>query len=610
MHQPSLHSPSYEGHVVARRASLRALLNSYFRETGVFDPRAGTLSLDPSLLDAGEPMAVAVADGQLIGSLTRFSLGGQHRYGDAFYWRDGQARLRPLDLQDLVQCLLEALSPREPGSPPSLKLWDLRDKITNSYARMAAHLDAFHRRYPDGPPPGLDHVRAEQSLLVGHPFHPFPKCCDGRGRQDISVYSPERESAFALHYFAVHRDLVHEDWLDAGRRAEAEAAVPEAFVAALDKALEHARADTIGRDQGGLPAHGGGIEAFRALPVHPWQAQHLHEQGDVIALIQRGLLIDLGTLGAHAYPTSSVRSVWLPQSRMGYKLPLQVRITNLVRENTLEQCRRTLAAARVIDALGDRLQRDGLKVVLETGYRTLALDHPGVPAHRIATLTTIYRPLPDDGADPWVMASLLEPYPGRDEPKLVGMIREGCGGELPALEAWFDRYLEISVVPLLAGLARTGVGFEAHLQNTLLTLKEGFPETFHVRDLEGVSLDRSAAGDTPWWSALGIDDDSPLLYSPDDAWTRTLYYVFVNQLGGLVAVLSEAMGVEEGRLWRRVGARLEGLTLSDDPRLAGYAERLLHDSNWTAKANLLSCFHQRGDAPLFVAIPNPIKASR
>src|SRR5690606_41563967 len=51
------------------------------------------------------------------------------------------------------------------------------------------------------------------------------------------------------------------------------------------------------------------------------------------ALIGRSEILNLGLAGPVVYPTSSVRKVWSPDTGDGYKLPLHVRITNLVRED-------------------------------------------------------------------------------------------------------------------------------------------------------------------------------------------------------------------------------------------------------------------------------------
>lgn len=572
--------PSYASHLQAKEATLRALLNSYLRETGCHDPRCRETDLAAPLLDAGEPFRVTLPAGELIGTLRNFSLSGQHRYGQAFYLGDPQGRLVPLDMQDIIQRLLEALAS---GNTHELQLWDMRDKINNSFTRMAAHLDDFVRRHDGASAKAPDFIAAEQSLYLGHPFHPFPKCSQGVERRPFDDYSPERGARFRLHYLAVRRDLLVEEWLEGP-----DTGLADAVVAAAHQRLGERQAD------------------YAILPMHPWQADYLLPQPDIRPLLETGALVDLGQMGPWAYPTSSVRSVWVPETGHGYKLPLQVRITNLIRENTLEQSRRTLDAARVIQRLRGELESDAFQVVMETGYRTLSLSHPALATHRVAGFTALYRPMPADAQHACVLASLLEPYPGETAPKLIAAIRRGAGGEVD-LQRWFEAYLEISLVPILRVLARTGISFEAHLQNSLLRLEEGWPGTLYVRDLEGVSLDRERVTELDAWPTLGIAEDSPLLYPPEIAWRRTQYYFCVNHLGGVINALADYLGVDESRFWRQTGVRLARLRDEGDARLASYAEALLQADHWPAKANLLSCFRQRGATPLFIDIVNPIK---
>ena len=580
---PHVRCPSYASHLLAKEATLRALLNSYLRETGCHDPRHDASDMVAPLLDAGEPFRVTLPAGELIGTLRAFSSSGQHRYGAAFYLCDARGRMAPLDMQDIIQRLLESLGAAASDNTHELRLWDMRDKINNSFARMAAHLDDFQRRHGGAPSGVPGFIAAEQSLYLGHPFHPFPKCSQGVERRPFEDYSPERGARFRLRYVAVRRELLVEEWLEGSDTGLA------------GTVLEAAR-QRLGERWAG----------YAILPMHPWQADYLLPQPDIRPLLETGEIVDLGTLGPWAYPTSSVRSVWLPETGQGYKLPLQVRITNLIRENTLEQSRRTLDAARVIHRLRDELESDGFQVVMETGYRTLDPAHPALAAHRVAAFTTIYRPMPADAQHACVLASLLEPYPGETEPKLIAAIRQGAGGEVD-LQRWFEAYLEISLVPILQILARTGVSFEAHLQNSLLRLEGGWPRTLYVRDLEGVSLDRERIAELAAWPTLGIAADSPLLYPPETAWRRTQYYFCVNHLGGVVNALADHLGVDESRLWRRVGVRLARLREEEDERLAALAEALLQADHWPAKANLLSCFRQRGATPLFIDIVNPIK---
>jgi siderophore synthetase component len=171
------------------------------------------------------------------------------------------------------------------------------------------------------------------------------------------------------------------------------------------------------------------------------------------------------------------------------------------------------------------------------------------------------------------------------------------------VRAWLRRWLDVSLVPLLRLFGRAGLGFEAHPQNTLVvTDAHGWPTACWVRDLEGahVRADRLPPG---------LPADSPLVYTPEEAWRRLRYHGVVNHLALLVAVLGRHTVGEEA-LWATV-ADVLGL-LSDrvtDPDAAPWAEDLLTSPTLPAKAHLRSWAAGRGEEPLYVALPNPITAA-
>jgi siderophore synthetase component len=324
---------------------------------------------------------------------------------------------------------------------------------------------------------------------------------------------------------------------------------------------------------------------------------------EVQTRMERGEIISLGLLGPNVYPTSSVRTVWDPAGGYGFKLPLHVRITNLLRENNSEQTRRTMDAARVLRHLQGQLGADSFQILSETGYSSVRFASPNECP---PCFTVIYRPMAVDNETTFVMASLLESYPGGAEPKLIQAIRQSNRGRLPDLSAWLERYLQISMLPMLRLLAHRGISFEAHLQNSLLSIRQGWPAIYYVRDLEGVSIDRKLAERAGWIGTL-LAPDSPVLYDEAEAWMRTKYYFFVNHLGSLVHTLSASQKEDEEHGWRIVRELLQQEKTVARGRLLAYIEELLEGDHLPAKANFISCFLKRGETPLFVDIPNPIK---
>ncbi|OZB95305.1 IucA/IucC family siderophore biosynthesis protein [Paenibacillus sp. XY044] len=579
-----------ERHAVQLAA--RSLLNAFLRENEDAVERMEILA-EAAEMGAAVPLTLLLSDGTRIhGSVRYASLTGQHLYEEEWLLeRCGSARVLPFD--ELAEALVREQSLRlGPGAavaaPGTLK------RIQASVRHLRGHLE---RREADEQAGldvrKLDYIRSEQSVLAGHPFHPYPKSVEGMNETDLIRFSPERGASFLLHYFAVRSSCLICEWL------------PDAFQGTLPpeacETFRRALKEGLGSQAAAL---------YEPLPMHPWQADRLLEQPWIEQAVQRGELVPLGPLGPRVYPTSSVRTVWEPHSGYGWKLPLEVRITNLVRVNTAEQTSRTMHAVRLAAHLGGELESELPGLLPETGYSGIAVHGQAMPDPAASVLI---RPMALEPTATFVLASLLEGWPGEQMPKLAQAItesgRSGGAQQLPDMLEWLERYLRLSMLPLLRVWDRFGISFEAHAQNSLLSLADGWPVKFYVRDLEGMSVDRRLAEKAGWVGDV-LPKDSPLLYEAADAWHRTLYYFFVNHLGSLIHALALWQGWPEREGWSVVRHLLVEEREWSSERLRPYVDGLLNHSTLPAKANFASCLANKGDTPLYISIHNPIRDGR
>ena len=219
-------------------------------------------------------------------------------------------------------------------------------------------------------------------------------------------------------------------------------------------------------------------------------------------------------------------------------------------------------------------------------------------------ITVLYRenPFATRPQAPQVVAGLLEEGTDGAQPELIRYVRQATGD----VAEWVRRYLEISLLPLLAVFSVHGVSLEAHVQNSLLHVEGGWPARFFVRDMEGTSVSRQR------WEAGNRDvfpADSPVLYDDAEAWLRLKYYFVTNHLGHLVHVLGRHAEVDESRLWQVVRELLEAATDRYRAHRYGtdrYVADLLSSPVLPAKANLIGRFAGRGERPLYVDVPNPM----
>jgi len=538
----------------ARRAARQRLLNAFVREAGIDAVEHGPLRIP-----------LTATGHTVIADVSHRSACGHHEYGDALVLEQADGRRTALHHDAFVDALLTELAAAaaDAAGDGAARKAELTAAIANSVVRTARYL----RRGRTAAPLGNAHAltrHAEQSLLLGHPFHPTPKSAEGFDDTDLVRYAPELGAAFVLHHFAVATRLVSE------RRV-----APGAWLA-----------DELA---GSAPA------GHALLPAHPWQARYLLGLPSVAALVAAGDVVALGPRGPEVYATSSVRTVCAAGCETAWKLALHVRITNFVRTNPVEHVRRATDVSALVARLAGGWSHDGFGVLLETGFRML--DPAVVGEELAADFAVLFRqhPFATNGAAPRVLAGLLEEGPGGEPPELVHCVREaGDASE------WLQRFLDISLRPLLTVFARDGLSFEAHVQNTLLCTDGGWPTRLWVRDMEGASASRQRLAANGMLDALPAG--SPAVYDDAEAWLRLRYHAVTNQLGHVVSVLGRHADGGEERLWAVARETVAGWREAQP-----YASRLLDAPVLPAKANLVSRFAGRAERPLYVDVANPLR---
>jgi siderophore synthetase component len=422
---------------------------------------------------------------------------------------------------------------------------EFAEQVTASHDAIAAMLREGR------PSEGDRYLDSEQALIAGHRFHPSPKARQGA---DWPRYAPETGRRFPLRWLAVREDAITE----------------EGDVSLLDRL--------------GPPVRDG----YRVLPAHPWQLALLRPDSEAI--------VDLGPYGPQAMPTSSVRTVYVPDAF--FKFSLDVRITNCVRKNAWYELPGAVALTRVLRPVFDGLSTGLLG---EPGYRTVSLGdsrlHEG--------LAVIVR----DGVrgfagTPLLAAAIADPY-ARSGAAVARML----GGSSPEhLLAWWDAYVRHVAPPVLRAYLEHGVVLEPHLQNVLVAVDDdGMPVQAIFRDLEGTKLLHA-----PWASFLG-ELPGPvaraMTYEPERGWDRVVYCLFVNHLAEVAAAIADLCPALERELWRLARhhvARCAGGT-STVPGGAARLRALLAGVPLPAKANLRTRWARDPDrAAAYVSVPNPL----
>ncbi|WP_320780921.1 IucA/IucC family protein [Streptomyces sp. CRN 30] len=576
----------------AQAATVENLLRCWARETDALAPEDGFLRVP--LPASGTALLVPVH---------YWSPTGLHRFGAA----ELTGVPRPGSPVDAVT--LAVLLARESSTAGTDAALDLVSRVADSVRRTAVFL-ADRRERPAGTGPYDGHDRflaAEQSLVHGHPLHPTPKSREGLSESEARRYSPELRGSFPLHWLAVAPSVLATDsaWTERGRPVTA-----VRLTARLAPDLD-------------LP------QGYTALPLHPWQAAEIRRRPEAEALLDAGLLRDLGPQGAAWYPTSSVRTVHRTGAPAMLKLSLGLHITNSRRENLRKELHRGVEVHRLLrGGLAGRWQaahphfdivRDPAWIAVDgpdgspvPGLDVIIRHNPFAPADDVSCVAalTALRPHPSSPS------SLSSPSssPSSRLAEVIGRLAARTGRPRGAVAAeWFLRYLEHVARPLLRLDGEAGIALEAHQQNTLLLLDaDGWPAGGRYRDNQGYYFREShrAALDS---LLPGIGGRSDTFVSDEVADERFAYYLGINNVFGLIGAFGSQRLADEDLL---LGAfrRFLGEAAAGPHRMRGSLPGLLLDSPVLhCKANLLTRLHGLDELvgpvdtqSVYVPVTNPL----
>ncbi|ARQ68127.1 IucA/IucC family protein [Streptomyces marincola] len=580
--------------LAADAATAECLLRCWVRETAAEPPGGGPLRLP--LTASGLVLRVPVL---------HWSATGAHRFGPPSL-EGVPAGAPPLDAVTLA-----ALLAREPGpaghrpaegEARTAEATDLVGRVADSVRRTAEFLAA--RRAQPGPAAhGHAFLDSEQSVVFGHPLHPTPKSREGLTGAEARQCSPELRGAFPLRWFAVDRGVLATDsaWHEDGRTVPAEELTARLAGPGLS-----------------LPP------GTAALPLHPWQAADLARRPAVAALLDAGLLHDLGEYGPPWHPTSSLRTVHRPGAPAMLKLSLALRITNSRRENLRKELHRGVEVHRLLGTgLADQWHAvcPGFDIVRDPAW--LAVDDPG--GAPVRGLDVLLRESPFGPQDDVLCVAALtgpRPWPGSPGTALrsrladvVHTVARRTGRAVASVCAeWLERYLRAVVRPLLWLDAHAGIALEAHQQNTLVLLDaHGWPVGGRFRDNQGYYF-RASHRDALRGRLPGIGADSDTFVADEVADERFAYYLGINNMLGLVGAFGAQRLAGEEELLAVCRRFLAAEARADGP-VSPLVGHLLDRPTLRCKANLLTRLHGLDELvgpvdgqSVYVTIGNPLAA--
>lgn len=436
----------------------------------------------------------------------------------------------------------------------------------------------------------FSYIEAEQSLLFGHLLHPVPKSKQGITEEEEGLYSPELKGEFPLHYFSAAPEIIQQD-----------------------SSMDVPAADILKQE---LVNRGVEVPEGRVLlPVHPLQAKELLGRESVKELIKSGDLTDLGELGSKFTATSSLRTVYSPHSKWMYKFSVPVKLTNSLRVSKRKELHRGVEISRLLDAgLGKELADlfPGFSILRDPAYITIG-NGEAESGFEVVIRENPFFEGNEKGAA--VVAGLCQDHAYGGNSRLASIIRKAASAENRTLEEvsldWFSRYLMITFDPVMWLYETYGLALEAHQQNGVVRLKDGYPEHFYYRDNQGYYYSQSKAHKLKQWLP-DLSEKSETICEEKVADERLRYYFFYNHLFGVINAFGTAGLIPESRLLQFLKTRMEEWYASSGKTskiLAGF----LSERELPCKANLLTRFHDMDELvgemaaqSVYTKVPNPI----
>ncbi|SNT36750.1 Siderophore synthetase component [Bacillus sp. OK838] len=566
------------GKQIAERATMQSFLNCYFRETGncSLEETKNWPDLEGSIPDSLLVSNLLSQDIALLVPLKYWSETGRHIFTFPIYYQNASKQVRELDYVTMVSIVSKELL-NEQGRTDSED--ELMLRVILSSQNIQRYVEARTEDIDALQSPDFTFIEAEQSLLFGHLFHPTPKSKQGISEKDEWIYSPELKGEFQLHYFLAEPSIVIQDSSEVRSASEI---IKQELAGDLEISSEFR--DTYCQTE----------SRYSIIPAHPLQAKVLIEKEEVKRLIEQGTLIYVGPLGKKFTATSSFRTVYSATSRYMYKFSVPVKITNSLRANLQKELDRGVEIAKLIDSkVGDVLkeQHPSFRIIKDPAYLTIKTTEQ----ESGFDVDIRENPFYENNEQASLIAGLCQDNAYGAPSRLGAIIRKLSADENRSTEEvskdWFKTYLSMTLKPMLWLFEVYGIVLEAHQQNSIIQLQDGYPSTFYYRDNQGYYYCDSKV-DRLLKILPELSEKSFTICSDEVAEERLQYYFFFNHLLGLINNFGTEGLVSEKTLLQLVQEQLETSSReSGDEGLNRVIARLLHARELSCKANLLTRFH-------------------
>ncbi len=448
-----------------KRAFLNSLVRDFSRE---------------SFIETNQTQLTIKALGKVITiPFEKYSLTGNHLYSDEIFF-NGE-KISFFKLLDII-CDNVFKSSDE-----------FKSFVSNSIENIELYLD--HKKSCEA-----TYIGSEQSLLAGHPFHPYPKARAGMERDDLLLYSPECNTSIFLVWYKIEKNRI-------GSNLQ----VSEL----LKKISELKSFEGIEDDE----------TNSTYMPIHPWQ-------WDNFLKTNKDLVSGEFKLGKNKWSIlSSMRSLYHPQAPMLVKFSLSLRMTNSIRHLQPNEAIRGNQIKEFFDKENLSEKIKGFEILHEPFYMSL-LDEEN---RETPAFTVQFREnFKQSDNDYFLLSTLVEKGLRKSNDPII--VRD-----------WFQAFLDNVLTSFLTLSCEYDVLLGAHMQNIIIELKNGLPSKAIYRDCQGTGF--TLKGYEKYHQNYNfIDPDNGNVLNASDIQKVYGYYLIVNTCFGVISSLSNYEKEEERKL--------------------------------------------------------------
>lgn len=579
----------------AENASIQSFLNCYLRETQAFatvGDKVDHLGWSGETPNRWVKIELGKQGSTIYAAIKHWSLTGRHLFHFPILYENNENVIIPLDYISLVSILSKELllkQDREDAEDELMLRTILSKKNIQRYLE-AREDDALSLESSE-----FTFIEAEQSLLFGHLLHPTPKSKQGMSAEEESLYSPELKGTFQLHFFQADKSIIDQDTAD-------------------EVTAEEITRELLQRDEKFAKQVEYDDESV-FIPVHPLQVQVLLNDSFVQSLIKGGKLSYIGPFGEQFSATSSMRSVYSSNFKYMFKFSVPVKITNSLRVNLEKELHRGVEVSRLLQSkIGQEMQEiyPSFQIIKDPAFLNIPTDKETSGFEVVIRENPFY----ENERNASLITGLCQDHGFGGNSRIASIIHDIARKEGRTTEEvskdWFQQYLSIALDPMMWLYERYGVALEAHQQNSIVQMENGYPKRFYYRDNQGYYYSESKA-DLLVEQLPNLNRKSVTICSDEVAIERFRYYFFMNHLFGLINGFGAANLIEEEDLMDMLRHRLAHHDTLTDGK-SGLIRSLLDAEELPCKANLLTRFHDMDELvgsletqSVYTKIPNPLQ---